>query len=272
MKNLTTILIAVGAVLVGGVATAAYMNHRNASSAAPVAADGELAAPASVAAAGDAASGNQIDQGALQYADVVKVVPVTAKQQVYATVIGSQPVTQTSTTTTPHEVCQDVAVTTQAPRKDPHSIAGTAVGAVLGGVIGHQVGGGKGKKLATAAGAVAGGIAGNKIEDKRAEGKTVTTTERQCHTENATSQTTKVTGYNVTYRNPDGTTGTMRTDKKPGASIALGNVDQVQGYDVTYRYNGEENTVRMQQKPESDRLPVIDGKVVAAVPTGDKQG
>ena len=69
-------------------------------------------------------------------------------------------------------------------------------------------------------------------------------------------------GYNVTYRNPDGTTGTMRTDSKPGSRIALGDEDKVVGYDVTYRYNGTEQTIRMDERPVAGRLPVIDGQVV----------
>ena len=33
------------------------------------------------------------------------------------------------------------------------------------------------------------------------------------------------------------------------------------GYDVTYRYDGREQTVRLDDEP-GDRLPVIDGQVV----------
>ena len=263
MKNTTTLLIAAGALLVGGVATAAFMNNRS-SAQVEAAADPALAMD-------DAAAKGQIEAGALQYAEVLKVTPVTAKEQVYATVIGSEAVRETSTTSTPHEVCQDVAVQERLPERDGN-VGGTVAGAVIGGVLGNQIGSGDGRKAATAAGAVVGGIVGNKIDKRHVGGQVTTRTERQCHTETSTSQTSKVTGYNVTYRNPDGTTGTMRTDSKPGSRIALGNVDQVQGYDVTYRYNGEEKTIRMDEKPASDRLPVVDGQVVAAVPTGESQG
>ena len=63
-------------------------------------------------------------------------------------------------------------------------------------------------------------------------------TERQCHTVSDTSTSSKTVAYNVTYRNPDGTTGTMRTGSKPGNQIRLGSENEVVGYDVTYRYNG----------------------------------
>ena len=78
----------------------------------------------------------------------------------------------------------------------------------------------------------------------------------------------------MTYRNPDGTTGTMRTGSKPGSRIALGSENKTVGYDVTYSYDGQESTVRMDDKP-GDRLPVIDGQVVtqvAAVDGSNTQG
>jgi uncharacterized protein YcfJ len=53
----------------------------------------------------------------------------------------------------------------------------------------------------------------------------------------------------------------MRTGSKPGSQIRLGSQDEVIGYDVTYRYNGAEQTIRMDEKP-GDKLPVINGEVV----------
>ena len=260
----TTILIAAGALLVGGVATAAFMNNRNPSAETGIATDPALALD-------DAAANGQIEAGALQYADVLKVTPVTAKEKVYATVIGTEAVRETSSTTTPREVCEDVVVQERAPERDGN-VGGTVAGAVIGGLLGNQVGDGNGRKAATAAGAVVGGVIGNKVDKRHVGGQVVSRTERQCHTENSTSQTSRVTGYNVTYRNPDGTTGTMRMDSKPGNRIALGSDDVTQGYDVTYRYNGEEKTIRMDEKPASDRLPVVDGQVLAAVSSDADQG
>jgi uncharacterized protein YcfJ len=126
---------------------------------------------------------------------------------------------------TPREVCQDVPVTRQAPVKDEHKILGTVAGAVLGGVLGNQVGGGTGKKIATVAGAAAGGYAGNKVQGNMQANDTYTTTERQCHTVTDTSQ-------------------------------------RVIGYDVTYRLGDKEETVRMDQRPSGDRIPVENGQLV----------
>lgn len=268
-SNTTTILVAVGALLVGGVATAAFLKGGDKGPA-----DGGLvtAADGSLVADDAASTDNQIPVGTLQYAEVVKSAPVTSSEKLYATVIGTEAVRETTTSSTPREVCQDVVVQERAPERDGN-VGGTVAGAVIGGLLGNQVGSGSGKKAATVAGAVAGGAIGNQVDKRHVGGKVVSRTERQCHTENATSESSRVTGYNVTYRNPDGTTGTMRMDSKPGNRIALGTTDKVVGYDVTYRFEGQEKTIRMEQEPGA-RLPVIDGQVVTQTASVDtpKQG
>ena len=86
--------------------------------------------------------------------------------------------------------------------------------------------------------------------------------DRQCRTVQDSSQSSRVVAYDVTYRNPDGSTGTLRTDSKPGERIRLGAEDVPVAYDVTYRFDGRERTVRMEQRPAGERLPVLDGQVV----------
>lgn len=258
MKTTTTIaLVAAGALLVGGIATAAFM--KGGDEAPMLGADGSAGA----GLAGDGTRSDALDLGkrGLEYADVLKVDPITRKEPAYATVIGSEAVRETSSTQTPHEVCEDVVVQERLPERDGN-VGGTVAGAVIGGLLGNQVGGGNGRKVATAAGAVAGGMIGNNVDKRHVGGRVVNRTERQCHTETTTAESTRVVGYNVTYRNEDGTTGTLRTDSKPGNRISMGNQDVVKGYDVTYRYDGVEKTIRMDGKPASDRLPVVDGQLV----------
>ena len=268
--NKNTIAIAIAALLVGGVSVAAFQKARTPEPAAmTVPAPVATAPQAAVQPATDVAADTSIPAAPkLDYADVVAVKPITTKQKLYATVIGTEPVREATTTSTPHEVCNDVVVQEQAPRRDPNNIGGTVAGAVVGGLLGNQVGRGNGRKLATVAGAVGGGLAGRTIEQRRAENKTVSRTERQCHTESMTSQSSRVVAYNVTYRNPDGSKDTMRMGSKPGSRIALGSEDKTVGYDVTYRLDGQEHTVRMDSKP-GDRLPVVDGQVVTQTAAAD---
>ncbi len=259
----TTALVAAGALLVGGIATAAFM--KGGSSPEAVTAAQTRPTLDTTPLADDGARTDQLaiedKAGKLEYADIVKVDPLTKKEKAYATVIGTEPVRETSSTQTPHEVCQDVVVQERLPERDGN-VGGTVAGAVIGGLLGNQVGGGNGRKAATAAGAVAGGMIGNQVDKRHVGGRVVNRTERQCHTETATSESTRVTGYNVTYRNEDGTTGTMRMASKPGNRIPMGTTNAVTGYNVTYRYDGAEKTVKMDNKPSSDRLPVIDGQLV----------
>ncbi len=140
----------------------------------------------------------------------------------FAEVVSSKEVFQTAVT--PREHCEDVQVQKQAPVKDERRIAGTAIGAVAGGLIGSQIGGGKGKTLATVGGAAAGGYAGNQVQKNMQKKDVITTTERQCKTVQDKSQ--KLVGYDVTYRF-DGKQGSVRTSFKPGATLPLkdGQVD-----------------------------------------------
>ena len=262
MKN-NTLAIALGALLVGGVATAGFINSRdNARSG---------LAPRDVAAAQYAdASGEPLPldgavpaSGRLEYAEVVGVEPVVEREKLYATVIGTDPVRESSTTSTPQQVCEDVVVAERLPERDGN-VGGTVAGAVIGGLIGNQVGGGNGRKAATVGGAVAGGFIGNRVDRRHVGGQVVNRTDRRCRTVNSSSTSSRTVAWNVTYRNPDGTTGSMRTESKPGSRIALGDGSKTVGYDVTYRLDGDLHTVRMDQQP-GQRLPVIDGQVVTQV-------
>lgn len=258
MKN-NTIAIALAAMLVGGVATAGYMNNRPDT--------GNSVYPERMALAeGDArmAYDNALaTPGQLEYAQVVGVEPVIESEPMYATVIGTEPIRESSTTNNPQQVCEDVVVQQRMPERDGN-VGGTVAGALIGGLVGNQIGGGSGRKAATVGGAVAGGYLGNRVDRNHVGGQVVNRTDRRCRTVNNTSTSSRTVAWNVTYRNPDGTTGTMRTDKKPGERIELGNADRTVGYDVSYRLDGAVQTVRMDQPP-GERLPMIDGQVVTQV-------
>lgn len=269
-KNI--LAVALGSMLLGGVAVAAYtsLNRDDARAFQPV----RAAQPAVGASSLDASTSAQaqiaptapqlaaVDAPRMEYADVVDVDPVRKSSPRYATVIDVDPVRETSTTSTPREVCNDVVVQDRLPERDGN-VGGTVAGALIGGLVGNQVGGGSGRKLATVAGAVGGGFVGNRVDRNHVGGRVVQRVDRQCHTVTDTSKSSRTVGYTVTYRNPDGTVGTQRMSSRPGSRIRIGTDSQVVGYDVTYRYQGDQQTVRMDDRPDG-RLPVVDGRVVTS--------
>jgi uncharacterized protein YcfJ len=137
-----------------------------------------------------------------------------------ADILGVEPVTEV--VSVPKEVCRDVTVTERAPVQDENRIAGTAIGAVAGGLLGSQIGGGSGRTVATVAGLAAGGYAGNRVQKNMQESDTVTRTRTQCKTVNETHKETI-------------------------------------GYDVRYKLGEVEGTVRMNEPPATDFIPVKDG-------------
>jgi uncharacterized protein YcfJ len=268
-----TLAVAIASLLVGSVATAAYMNNRAPSAAtAPIASYDAAPAPSlalerATAMADSRADGRIAIENRLDYAEVLAVEPITKRETLYATVIGTDPVRETVVANTPREICDDVVVQDRLPERDGN-VGGTVAGAVIGGLVGNQVGDGNGRKLATVAGAVGGGFAGREIDKRHVGGRVVNRTERQCRTVSSSSTTSKTVAWNVTYREPDGRTGTLRTDSKPGKRIPLGTESKVVGYDVTYRYDGQERQLRMDEKP-GPRLPVVNGQIVTAVAAVD---
>lgn len=134
----------------------------------------------------------------------------------YAQVLAVQPIMKTEKT--PRQVCEDVAVTHTREAKDKKQVAGTVIGAVVGGVLGNQVGDGDGRKIATVAGAAAGGYAGNRIQNRMQQGNTYQTTEQHCKTVYDSHE--KQVGYDVRYR-LDGVESSVKMDHHPGERIPV---------------------------------------------------
>ena len=144
-----------------------------------------------------------------------------APAQQFAQVVAVQPITRTSTSETPRQVCEDVQVVHQEPYKDKNQVGGAVVGGVVGGLLGHQIGGGKGKTLATVGGAAAGAYAGHEIQKQHQKNNaTYTTTENRCHTVVDKSSKTHTVGYDVTYLF-NGQSRHTRMDRNPGVGTGL---------------------------------------------------
>jgi len=134
----------------------------------------------------------------------------------FADVVSVQEATET--VVTPREECQDVHVTRQAPTQDPNRVTGTVIGGVAGGLLGSAIGSGSGRTVATIAGAAGGAYVGNQVQKNAQQKNVVTTTQRHCKTVNDTTQ--KLVGYDVTYR-LEGKEGTVRTSFKPGPTLPV---------------------------------------------------
>jgi uncharacterized protein YcfJ len=139
----------------------------------------------------------------------------------FAQVVAVQPLTQTSTSSTPRQVCRDEQVAVPETYKDKHQIGGAVAGGLIGALAGHQVGGGKGKTLATVAGAAGGAFAGHEIQKNHQENNaTKTETRNVCHTVTDKTSSTKTVGYDVTYM-LNGKAGHVHMNHNPGVGTGL---------------------------------------------------
>lgn len=191
------------------------------------------------------------------YAQVTSATPIVIKEDVFADVVDTRPVTRTVQVS--QQVCEDRVVQTRAPERFGNK-DGAVIGTIVGGLLGNQVGKGDGRKLATVAGAVGGGFAGREIDRRHEGGKLVSSTQRVCRDETR-PQTTTV-GYDVQYRS-DGLLVSKRLDHDPGERLLIGQRDRVVGYEVSWRYKDQRGSLRMDHDPGS-RLPVEDGVVITS--------
>jgi uncharacterized protein YcfJ len=138
------------------------------------------------------------------------------EQQEFARVIESRPVYEAANT---KEECWNPRAGHFEERRDSHSShnkTGTVAGAVVGGVVGHQFD--NGSAGATLGGALIGGLLGNQVDKSR-------NNDRQDDLDYSRCRVVSEGGRNL------------------------------QGYDVRYRYRGQEYTTRMAQAP-GNRLRV----------------
>ncbi|MDY0022390.1 glycine zipper 2TM domain-containing protein [Arenimonas caeni] len=191
------------------------------------------------------------------YAEVVSATPITEKEPIYGDVVASNAITEMRTGE--RQVCTEREVEKRRAERFGDK-DGMVVGAVVGGLLGNQVGKGDGRKLATVAGAVGGAYAGREIDRRHQGGQKYTEVEQVCET--VTEPREEIVGYDVTYRS-EGELGSMRVDRKPGAQVLLGERDRIVGYDVTWRYEGQTGQLVMDEDP-GDRLPVADGVIAVA--------
>lgn len=127
---------------------------------------------------------------------------------------------QYETVQAPREECTSQWVSEARPVAGDRNYTGVVVGGIAGGILGNQVGKGHGRDAATAAGAVIGALAGDRIANQNAqpvyrEGEREV---RSCRT--VYDQQTRVNGYRVTY-DYNGHSYTTITREHPGQSMAV---------------------------------------------------
>ncbi len=163
----------------------------------------------------------------------------------YADVLDVEPVYRTVTVRVPEQECWQEEVHTQtvyyndAPWDRHRSTAGaTIAGGLIGGVIGRQFGDGKGRDAMT----VVGTLVGSAIANSNAQ-------RRNYHAR----------GYARSYSQPS-----VDYVRRCETVSRVRHEERIDGYRVTYLYNGSEFTTRTDHDP-GHRIPVR----VSITPVGD---
>jgi uncharacterized protein YcfJ len=138
----------------------------------------------------------------------------------YARVVHVEPIVRRVRVETPRRECWDETryVNSRPHISDPAVGGRTLLGGLIGGVIGHQFGSGRGRDAATIAGAVIGSHVGYDSASRRA-----VTEERvvqRCATRYERDYEERIDGYDVTYEY-NGRRHTTRLPYDPGATMRV---------------------------------------------------
>jgi uncharacterized protein YcfJ len=159
-----------------------------------------------------------------------------------AAVVGSTPIYEH--VNAPRQECWNEQVTVQAP-SNGGSPLGAIVGGIAGGVIGHQIGNGRGNAVATGIGAVTGAVIGDKVDPNggvfsgNANAGTREQIVQRCRTVDNWQDV--VRGYNVTYRY-NGRDVTVRLPYDPGPDVRV-SVSVIPDRRPPVSYNGPQYNV-----------------------------
>ena len=143
----------------------------------------------------------------------------------YARVIDVAPIVTRRYVSTPHEEChvERTGYYREVRHENRHNFAPMLLGSIIGGVVGHQFGDGNSRKVLTAAGALVGGSIAHQATQRRYAEQTydyVPRTERHCTVVEEVTEIDEIEGYNVTYRYK-GNTFVKRTENHPGKRIRI---------------------------------------------------
>ena len=142
-----------------------------------------------------------------------------------ARVIRTEPVYETVEYSRPERECWIERVAHRRHRHD--SYTGTIAGGILGGVVGNQFGSGGERTALTVAGTLLGASIGHDINHRNRGRRAHTDTVTHCEIVDRVEQREQLVGYRVEYRY-EGQTFVTRTREHPGRYIRIRvNVDPV---------------------------------------------
>lgn len=130
----------------------------------------------------------------------------------YARVVSRTPIYTQVQVAEPTQQCHQQQVVYNEPRHN--NLAGTLLGGIIGGVVGHQFGGGRGRDVATAIGAVVGANVGSQ-SGRYNGGSQHVSYQTRCQTVNTYRYEQRLQGYDVTY-SYDGRLYSTRLPYDPG--------------------------------------------------------
>jgi len=137
---------------------------------------------------------------------------------VSARVVRVEPMVRHVTVNRPREQCWNEVV--HEPVR-PYGVAGpTVAGSIIGAAIGRQFGDGDGQDALTVIGAVAGGAVAHQRAVRNGAGATREVTVQRCEVVNNRVTEQVIDGYLVTYRY-DGRNYTIETDRHPGNTVQV---------------------------------------------------
>ena len=134
-----------------------------------------------------------------------------------ARVIWARPIYETVEVARPVEECRTERVVHRGRRA--HSYTGTIAGGIIGGVVGNQIGRGSGRTILTVAGGLLGASIGHDLSNRSVRRPRVTRKE-VCEVVEHYEEREQIVGYRVKYRY-NGQTFITRTQEHPGKRIRI---------------------------------------------------